>query len=111
MTRFEEIAAALRGEFLGMAGERAAAMKRLLERLDAAPVDEQALGDLQLHFHNFVGSGTTYGFPGLTALGLEGERWCQERRGRALDDAERAALHALFARVEGVLAAGRDAPS
>jgi len=107
MNRFQEIAAALRGEFLAMAGERAAAMKALLERLDAVPADEQALADLQLAFHNFAGSGTTYGFPVLTALGAEGERFCQERggRGHALAEAERADLHALFARVLEALAA------
>ena len=109
MSRFQEIAATLRGEFLALAGGRAAAMRALLERLDAAPGDAEALAELQLAFHNFAGSGSTYGFPELSRLGSEGERWCQERRaeGAALDEAQRRAARAFF---ERVLTALREEP-
>jgi chemotaxis protein histidine kinase CheA len=105
--RFQELAATLRGEFLALAGERAAAMRALLARLDHAPEDQQALAELQLAFHNFAGSGSTYGFPRLSQLGGEGERWCQERRaeGRSLGEGQRREVRALF---ESVLDALRD---
>jgi chemotaxis protein histidine kinase CheA len=105
VSRFDDVKAALRGEFLALAGGRAAAMRALLARLDAAPGDEQALAELQLAFHNFAGSGATYGFPELSRLGGLGERWCQEHRGHALDDEERRAVRLLFERVTDLLAA------
>lgn len=111
MNKFQELAAALRGEFLDMARERTASMRRQVERIEAEPGDAEALAGLQLSFHNFAGSGSTYGFPGLSALGLEGERWCAEHRGRALDGGARAALRALFARVEDSLRAAEEPPA
>jgi len=111
VSRFKEIAGALRGEFLALAAGRAAAMRPLLARLDAAPGDEQALAELQLAFHNFAGSGTTYGFPELSRLGSEGERWCQEHGGHALDDDERRAVRLLFERVTDLIEAEAAPPS
>lgn len=111
MSRFKEMAAALRGEFLALAAERAAAMRALLERLDGAPGDEATLAELQLAFHNFAGSGATYGFPELSRLGGQGERWCQEHRGHPLDDGERRAVRLLFERVTELLAAEAAPPA
>ncbi len=55
----------------------------LLDVLAARPDDSAALQDLLRHFHAFAGSGSTYRFPRVTALGLEGERACGALRSGA----------------------------
>lgn len=76
-TSFEEALRGLRDQFVAGCSDRFDRIERLLCELDAGPADSRALHDLMIQFHGFSGSGSTYGFPGVTVLGLEGERLCQ----------------------------------
>lgn len=71
-------------EYLATAPERISAIEEALRRLRAAPEDTEALQSLLRSFHGLAGTGSTYGFPRLTEIGLEGERECarvlRERR-------------------------------
>jgi diguanylate cyclase (GGDEF)-like protein len=74
---FEEGLRALRDHFVAGCDARFRRMEEVLAALDADPSDAHALRDLMLQFHGFSGSGSTYGFPRVTVLGLEGERLCE----------------------------------
>jgi diguanylate cyclase (GGDEF)-like protein len=76
MQSWDDAIAELRGEYMREAAGRVEAIDRLLDALARQPDDEAALRDLLRRFHGFAGSGTTYGLPQVTALGLEGEREC-----------------------------------
>ncbi len=67
---------ALRTLYLRESGARIDDLDRVLDRLERDGSDARALQDLRRGFHGFAGSGTTYGVPAVTALGLEGERRC-----------------------------------
>jgi DNA-binding response OmpR family regulator len=84
MESFEDALKELRVEFVREGVLRAAAAEGLLERLAADPANAEGLAELRRLFHGFAGSGTTYGFPSVTAFGLQGERACL-----ALQTAER----------------------
>ena len=56
--------------------ERLARIARFLDDLDRDAADARVLRDLMIQFHGFSGAGSTYGFPGVSALGAEGERLC-----------------------------------
>jgi diguanylate cyclase (GGDEF)-like protein len=73
---FEEALHGLRERFVRGSDERLARIARFLDHLDRDPVDAQVLRDLMIQFHGFSGAGSTYGFPGVSALGAEGERLC-----------------------------------
>src|SRR5204863_1098701 len=47
-----------------------------LALLEADGADGGALQDVRRSFHAFTGSGSTYGLPAVSAIGLEGERRC-----------------------------------
>jgi len=68
--------AELRTRFLREARGRLDDLDRVLEFLARDGADTRALQDLHRGFHGFSGSGTTYGLPVVTALGLEGEKRC-----------------------------------
>lgn len=48
-------------------------MRRQLEILGEQPDDFAALQSLARHFHALAGLGSTYGYPGVTAIGDAGE--------------------------------------
>jgi diguanylate cyclase (GGDEF)-like protein len=73
---WDEELAALRTLYLRESGGRIDDLDRVLERLERNGSDARALQDLRRGFHGFAGSGTTYGLPAVSALGLEGERRC-----------------------------------
>ncbi len=73
MQSWDDAFADLRVQFLREAGPRLDEIERLLARLAGNPADRETLRDLMRHFHGFAGSGSTYGFPTVTKLGLEGE--------------------------------------
>jgi len=73
---WDEELAALRTLYLRESGGRIDDLDRVLERLERDGSDARALQDLRRGFHGFAGSGTTYGLPAVSALGLEGERRC-----------------------------------
>ena len=76
MDEWEKALAPLKAEYVRESRPRLIAIARSLERLALEPESRGALHDLTLAFHNFSGTGTTYGFPEVTALGREGERVC-----------------------------------
>ena len=63
--------AGLRAEYLAEAPGRLARGNEALARLEAG--QREAAADLRRVFHGFAGSGSTYGFPRVTELGLQGE--------------------------------------
>jgi len=73
---FEEALRELRERFVAGSGERLERIAQLLDLLDHDPSHAGSLRDLMLQFHGLAGSGSTYGFPRVSALGLEGERLC-----------------------------------
>ncbi|HLN57831.1 MAG TPA: response regulator [Thermoanaerobaculia bacterium] len=73
---FEDALRDLRERFVRGSDERLALIEQLLELLEADPADERTLRDVMIQFHGFSGAGSTYGFPGVSALGKEGERHC-----------------------------------
>ena len=76
MESWDDALAELRAEYLREAAGRLEEIDRLLDVLSRESADEAAFRDLLRRFHGFAGSGTTYGLPQITALGLEGEREC-----------------------------------
>jgi diguanylate cyclase (GGDEF)-like protein len=76
MESFEDALKELRVEFVREGAERIQGMRVLLDRLAAHPRDAESLAEMRKRFHGFAGSGTTYGFPAVTELGLRGEREC-----------------------------------
>ncbi len=74
MQSWDDAFADLRVQFLREAGPRLDEIERLLGRLAGSPADRETLRDLMRRFHGFAGSGSTYGFPTVTKLGLEGEQ-------------------------------------
>jgi diguanylate cyclase (GGDEF)-like protein len=76
MQSWDDAFAELRVQFLREAGPRLDEIERLLGRLAGDPADRDGLRDLMRRFHGFAGSGSTYGLPTVTDLGLEGEQAC-----------------------------------
>jgi diguanylate cyclase (GGDEF)-like protein len=73
---FEEALRDLRERFVRGSVERLERIAQLLDTLERDPADAGVLRDLMIQFHGFAGAGSTYGFPGVSALGSEGERLC-----------------------------------
>jgi len=73
---FDEALRGLRQHFVRGSADRLQRIERFLDHLGREPADAQALRDLMIQFHGFSGAGSTYGFPGVSALGAEGERLC-----------------------------------
>src|SRR5262245_17562193 len=67
----------LREQYVRGAEQRLENIAESLEKLRQSPQDAIALEDLKRHFHGLSGSGTTYGYPKVSAIGLEGEQSCQ----------------------------------
>jgi diguanylate cyclase (GGDEF)-like protein len=101
----------LRREYLAGAGERLTTLRDALAELDTDPASAPALQRALRAFHAFAGSGTTYGFPAVTARGMEGERRCVEveRAARAVRADELTALRRLLTEIDTALA-GEVAP-
>jgi diguanylate cyclase (GGDEF)-like protein len=65
----------LRRQFVRGTGDRLSRIETAIARLAAGP-DRPSLEALRREFHGLSGSGSTYGFPRATSLGLEGEASC-----------------------------------
>ena len=83
MESWDDAVAELRAEYLREAAGRLEEIDRLLDALSRDGADEPSFRELLRRFHGFAGSGTTYGLPQITALGLEGERECAALLARA----------------------------
>jgi chemotaxis protein histidine kinase CheA len=99
----------LREEFVTSSRERLAGMGRLAAVLERNPGDRATRDALRRDFHGLAGSGTTYGFPRVTELGLEGEqrlRPLEDGTAPPLSERDLAELRALLERVRSALEAG-----
>jgi diguanylate cyclase (GGDEF)-like protein len=90
MDSWEETLRELRAGYLRESAAKLDGLAASIALLESQPQDEAALTDLLRRFHAFAGSGRTYGFPQVSALGLEGETRCadflDEGRPPAADD-------------------------
>lgn len=94
--QWAEAMAELRAEYVAEAPGRLTGLQERLDRLAAAPDDAALLHELRAGFHGLAGSGTTYGFPRVSALGAEGERICLGgHRGRPVSAERLAHLRAI----------------
>jgi hypothetical protein len=66
----------LRSQFLAGSPARLDRIAAELDRLRGDPLDREAFDRLRTEFHGFSGLGGTYGFPAVSALGVDGERRC-----------------------------------
>ena len=73
MDSWEETLRDLRAGYLRESAAKLEGLAAAVDRLAAQPEDDDLLNELLRRFHAFAGSGRTYGFPQVSALGLEGE--------------------------------------
>jgi len=98
---WDDLIEELRAEFIRGSLARLDEAERLLGLLEKDASDGEVVRDLMRRFHAFAGSGSTYGFPGVTRLGEEAERdtFAQVRSGTLPAPADlqrwRAALEAI----------------
>jgi diguanylate cyclase (GGDEF)-like protein len=78
MEAWESTLRELREHYVRGSGKRLEQLSFDLVRLSENPADLEALRALKRIFHGLSGSGTTYGFPRITALGQRGERICDQ---------------------------------
>lgn len=78
MEAWESTLRELREQYVRGSGKRLEQLSVDLERLTQNPADLEALRELKRTFHGLTGSGTTYGFPRITALGQQGEKICDQ---------------------------------
>jgi diguanylate cyclase (GGDEF)-like protein len=109
MTSWEETLRELRHDFVRGSLERFSRMRAQLDALRRQP-DEQTSRELMLQFHGLSGSGTTYGFPEVTRLGAEGERWLKTvlDSGAPASSAEIERVAEQLARLERAFEPGAD---
>jgi diguanylate cyclase (GGDEF)-like protein len=75
---WDEALGELRAEYLVGARGKAEVAARLVAHLASDPGDRAALAELMHRVHGLAGSGTTYGFPGVSEVALAAERACDE---------------------------------
>ncbi len=68
----------LRSQFAEGAEERLLAIERALDKLGRNPKDGESLREVRLRFHGLSGTGATFGFPRVSALGVQGEHASEE---------------------------------
>ncbi len=108
---WEETLRGLRREYLLGAGERLSRLERALDLLGRHPGDPEAIGGVRKELHGFAGSGGTYGFPGVSAAGREGEAVCVEALsgGRPVSPDDLEALRSTAESIRNALRPERDA--
>jgi chemotaxis protein histidine kinase CheA len=79
MKSFEAELLEMRAEYVQESGTRLEQLRQLIEEVDGG-ADDQAIDPISRKFHAFTGSGRTYGFAAVTALGAEGEMLCDALR-------------------------------
>ncbi len=65
-------------QYLKNSRERVSNLIELLSLVNQDPENYQILKKLAHHFHVLAGSGTMYGFPKVSQLGLDGEKFCEQ---------------------------------
>jgi diguanylate cyclase (GGDEF)-like protein len=77
MEAWEKTLNELKEQYVRGSGKRLDRIIRTLDLLQLNPQDPATLQELQRYFHGLSGSGSTYGFPKISALGLEGEQYVE----------------------------------
>jgi chemotaxis protein histidine kinase CheA len=105
MESWDEILTYLRDGYVRDSLERVERMAQQLSRLDAEPGDGELLSELRREFHGLTGSGMSYGFPVLSAIGREGERELSQHlsRGGPTTPEERDRWHGLLSQLSSTL--------
>src|SRR6185369_6174315 len=80
MNSWEEAFSELREDYIRGAYERLSRIAESLSLLEKDPADKEALQEVLHQFHGLSGSGATYGFPKVSAIGLQGEQECNGLR-------------------------------
>jgi diguanylate cyclase (GGDEF)-like protein len=113
MDSWEETLRDLRAGYLRESAAKLDGLAGSITWLESQPKDEDALTDLLRRFHAFAGSGRTYGFPQVSALGLEGENRCADilHEGHAPDAADYARFRELVESMRAEFQAAGAAPS
>ena len=111
MSSWQEALKELQGEFVRGSLQRIDKMRGLLRALGASPGDSELRHDLRVQFHGLAGSGSTYGLPEVTRLGLLGERLLLEADGGPPDANLLASLGALVGELREALVPGDAAPA
>jgi diguanylate cyclase (GGDEF)-like protein len=98
MTSWQDLLGDLRGPYVRESLQKLDEAQALLATLDRSPDNVEALARLVRRFHGFAGSGTSYGFAGVTELARDGEAGtvAVQRAGRAVNDTERRHWHDLL---------------
>jgi HPt (histidine-containing phosphotransfer) domain-containing protein len=80
MNEGEDIINELRGQYIRGTTDRLRRIGEMLDDLESMPSDfaliADSLEELKRQFHSLVGSGRTYGFPGVTTIASRVEAEC-----------------------------------
>ena len=74
MEAWEKTLAELKEQYIRGSGKRLDKIARSIDLLQLNPEDQVTLLELQRYFHGLSGSGSTYGFPHISSLGVRGEQ-------------------------------------
>jgi diguanylate cyclase (GGDEF)-like protein len=91
MTTWQDLLGDLRGPYVRESLQKLEDALAFLATLDRSPDNVEALARLARRFHGFAGSGTSYGYAGVTELARDGEAGtvAVQRAGRAVSPGER----------------------
>lgn len=76
MEAWEKTLKELREQYIRGSKKRLDKISRTLELLHLNPDDRATLQEMQRYFHGLSGSGSTYGYPLISSLGMKGEERC-----------------------------------
>lgn len=117
MTSWQDLLGDLRGPYVRESLQKLEESLGLLATLERSPDNVESLARLVRRFHGFAGSGTSYGFAGVTELGRDGEAGtvAVQRAGRAVTDDEcrhwRMLLEAIRAELSEAAPGRRESPA
>lgn len=67
----------IRRGYVARSADKITTLEQMIARLRDDGADREALSEVNRHFHSLCGSGTTYGFPGVTEIARAGEDECR----------------------------------
>ena len=78
MASWQETFSELKNQYVQRSTDRLAQIIELVTKLISNPMNKDLVQQLSRHFHWLAGSGSMYGFQKVSAMGLEGERVCDQ---------------------------------
>nr|HNH75212.1 Hpt domain-containing protein [Candidatus Obscuribacter sp.] len=78
MANWQETFSELKSQYVQRSTDRLAQIIELVTKLISNPMNKDLVQQLSRHFHWLAGSGSMYGFQKVSAMGLEGERLCDQ---------------------------------